>query len=229
MNDQRWERYAAWSGLVFFVLLVIAFAVLPSPPDFDAPASEVADYYADHQDGIRVSVVLVTAALFFFVWFIAALRAALAAAEGGGRRLSNLVYGTGLVATAGIGLAQGAVAVAALHPELTSPEVIRALHDFSVVGFAPLTGIFAAFFFANAVAIRRLGVLPAWLGIFALVVGVIQLLGIGAMLTDDGAFAADGVLGGFLPLIAFAVWFPAASVALANRVRDRDPGTVASP
>ena len=228
MNDQRWERYAAWSGLIFFVLLVIAFAVLPSPPDFDAPASEIADYYTDHQDGIRLSVGLVTAALFFFVWFIAALRSAFAAAEGGGRRLANLVYGTGLVATASIGLCQGAVAVAALHPELTSPEVLRTLHDFSVVGFAPLTGIFAAFFLASAVAIQRLGVLPAWLGGFALVVGVIQILGIGAMLTDDGAFAADGVLGGFLPLIAFAVWFPAASVALATRVRDGGPGTVAS-
>jgi hypothetical protein len=229
MNDQRWERYAAWSGVVFFVLLVIAFAVLPSPPDFDASASDIADYYADEQDGIRVSVVLVTAALLFFVWFIAALRSALAAAEGGGRRLANLVYGTGLVATAAIGLCQGAVAVAALHPELTSPEAIRTLHDFSVVGLAPLTGIFFAFFLANGVAIQRLGVLPAWIGGFALVVAVIQLLGIGAMLTDDGAFAADGVLGGFLPLIAFAVWVPAASFALATRVGDRDPGTVASP
>jgi len=229
MNDQRWERYAAWSGLVFFVLLVIAFAILPSPPDFDAPANDVANYYVDHQDGIRVSLVFLTAALFFFVWFIAALRAALAAAEGGGRRVSNLVYGTGLVAIAAIGICQGAVAVAALHPELTSPEVTRTLHDFSFVGFAPLTGIFAAFFLANAVAIQRLGVLPAWLGAFALVVGVIQILGIGAMLTDDGAFAADGVLGGFLPLIAFALWFPAASVALATRVRNGDPGTLASP
>ena len=229
MNDQRWERYAAWSGLVFFVLIVIAFAVLPSPPDFDAPASDIANYYADHQDGIRVSVVLVTAALFFFVWFIATFRSALAAAEGGGRRLANLVYGTGLVVTAAIGLSQGAVAVAALHPELTSPEVIRSLHDFSVVGIAPLTGIFAAFFLASGLAIQRLRVLPAWLGAFALVVSAIQILGIGAMFTDDGAFAADGVLGGFLPLIAFAVWVPAASVALATRVRDGDPGTVSSP
>jgi hypothetical protein len=216
MNDQRWERYAAWSGLIFFILLVVAFAILPSPPDFDAPASDIADYYADHQDGIRVSVVLVTAALFFFVWFIATFRSALAAAEGGGRRLANLVYGTGLVATAGIGLAQGAVAVAALHPELTSPEVLRSLHDFSVVGFAPLTGVFFAFFLASGLAIQRLGVLPAWLGVFACIVAVIQILGIGAMLTDDGAFAADGVLGGFLPLIAFAIWFPAASIALAR-------------
>ena len=216
MNDQRWERYAAWSGLVFFVLLVIGFAVLPSPPDFDAPASEVADYYADNQDGIRASVVLVTAALFFFVWFIAALRSAFALAEGGGRRLANLVYGTGLVITACVALAQGAVAVAALHPSETSPEVIRSLHDFSFVGFAPATGVFVAFFLANAAAILRLPALPAWLGWFAAIVGVIQILGIGAMLTDDGAFAADGVLGGFLPLVAFAVWFPAASVALAR-------------
>lgn len=229
MNDQRWERYAAWSGLIFFVLLVIAFAVLPSPPDFDASANDIADYYADHQDGIRVSVVLVTAALFFFVWFIATFRSALAFAEGGGRRLANLVYGTGLVATAAIGLCQGAVAVAALHPELTSPEVLRTLHDFSVVGFAPLTGIFFAFFLASGLAIQRLSVLPSWLGVFACIVALIQILGIGAMLTDDGAFAADGVLGGFLPLIAFAVWFPAASYALATRVPDRDPGTVASP
>jgi hypothetical protein len=216
MNDQRWERYAAWSGLVFFVLLVIGFGVLPAPPDFDAPASEIARYYTDHQDGIRVSVALITAALFFFVWFIGALRAALATGEGGGRRLANLAYGTGLVVTAAVALCQGAVAVAALHPELTSPEVIRSLHDFSVVGLSPATGIFVAFFLANAVAILRLQVLPAWVGWFAAVVAVIQILGIGVMFTDDGAFAADGVLGGFLPLIAFAVWFPAASIALAR-------------
>jgi hypothetical protein len=70
----------------------------------------------------------------------------------------------------------------------------------------------------------------AWSGVvFFVLLVVAQLLGIGAMLTDDGAFAADGVLGGFLPLIAFAVWVPAASFALATRVGDRDPGTVASP
>jgi len=228
MNDQRWERYAAWSGLVFFVLLVIAFAILPSPPDFDASASDIADYYADEQDGIRVSVVLVAAALFYFVWFISALRSAYALAEGGGRRVANLAYGAGLVITACIALAQGAVAVAALHPAETSPEVLRSLHDFSVVGFAPATGVFVIFFVANAAAILRLRVLPSWLGWFAAVVALIQVLGVGAMLTDDGAFAADGVLGGFLPLIAFAVWFPAASVALATRVRGGDSGTVAS-
>src|SRR4051795_10587327 len=153
MNEQRWAQYAAWSGLVFFVLLVIGFALLPQPPDFDVSADEIRQYYVDEQDGIRASVAVIAIAFFFFVWFVGTLRAALAAAEGGGRRLANLVYGTGLVITAGVLLAQGAVAVAALHPDLISPEVIRALHDFSFVALAPMAGVFVAFFLANGLAI----------------------------------------------------------------------------
>lgn len=218
MNDQRWERYAAWSGVVFFVLIVIALAISlgTSPPDFDAPADDVARYYADHDGALRASVALASAAFFFFVWFIGTMRAALALAEGSGRRLANLFYGTGLVITACVVLAQGAVAIAALHPDLLSPEVIRALHDFSVVGFAPAAGVFVAFFLAAGLASLRLGMLPGWFGGFSIAAGLIQILGIGPVFTDDGVFAPDGVLGGFLPLVVFILWVPIASVLLAR-------------
>jgi hypothetical protein len=42
---------------------------------------------------------------------------------------------------------------------------------------------------------------------------------VGALFTTEGAFAADGVLGLWVPVIAFAGWTLIASVVLALRTR----------
>ena len=76
----------------------------------------------------------------------------------------------------------------------------------------------AVFFTANGLSILRSAFLPAWLGWLGLVTAFFNLLGISAVYTDSGAFAADGVIGFFLGFVLFLVWILAASIVLYQRL-----------
>jgi len=51
-----------------------------------------------------------------------------------------------------------------------------------------------------------------------LVTALFNLIGIGAVYTDSGAFAADGVLGFFIGFALFLIWNLAASIVLYQRL-----------
>ena len=115
-------------------------------------------------------------------------------------------------------VAFGLAATAALHPAANGPELTHALIDASLI--VPAVGAPAAtvFFAANGLSILRSAFLPAWLGWLGLVTALFNLLGISAVYTDSGAFAADGVLGFFIGFILFLVWNLAASIVLYQRL-----------
>src|SRR5688500_5254790 len=97
--NQKYARYGAASGIVFVVLVIVAFGISPEPPDADAPAAEVSQHFIDEQDGIRVTAAIFTAALFFFIWFLGSLSSALRAAIGS-PRLPTVAFGGGLLGAA---------------------------------------------------------------------------------------------------------------------------------
>lgn len=61
--------------------------------------------------------------------------------------------------------------------------------------------------------------LAAALGWLAAAAAPAYALRVGTLFTTNGAFAANGVLGLFVPVIAFAGWMLVASVALALKLR----------
>ncbi len=68
---------------------------------------------------------------------------------------------------------------------------------------------------------------PRWLGRLAAVAAPVYLLRIGTLFTAEGAFAADGLLGFWLPVVAIAAWVSAASlVALTVRPRARQSPSI---
>lgn len=217
MSD-RYARYGAATGILFVFFVIIGFLVTPNPPAADASAAEVFEYVGDKQDTLHTVQLLFAIAGFFFIWFLGTLRHSLAAAEGDGGRLATTAFGAGLVAVATLMVAFGLAATAALHPAQSDPEVTHALIDASLVVPAVGAPAAAVFFVANGLSILRSAFLPAWLGWLALVTALCNLLGIGAVYTDSGAFAADGVLGFFLGFILFLVWILAASIVLYQRL-----------
>jgi hypothetical protein len=58
---------------------------------------------------------------------------------------------------------------------------------------------------------------PRWLRGLAVLAAVAYSLRLGTLFTTEGPFAADGVLGLYLPVGAFASWIVLASVMLARR------------
>ena len=221
ISDSGWERAGAATGIASVLLFIGGFLIVPTPPDVNAPAAEVAAYFTEEQDGIRATLVAFTAALFFYIWFLGSLRSALWEAEGGSGRVSAIAFGAGLVGAAALFLLIDLLAAAAFRPAETSPEVTTALNDAAVVSGAPALAALTALFAATAKVMLRSGVFPPWLGWLNAVAALAQPLAVGAMLTDSGAFAGDGALGLFVPVFSFGIALGATSVVLIGRAGER--------
>jgi hypothetical protein len=217
MSD-RYARYGAATGILFVLLVIVGFLVTPKPPAADASAAEVFEYITDKQNTLHAVQLIFAAAGFFFIWFIGTLRHSLAAAEGGGGRLANTAFGGGLIAIATLMVAFGLAATAALHPAENGPELTHALVDASLLIPAVGAPATAVFFAANGLSILRSAYLPSWLGWLGLVTALFSLIGISAVYTDSGVFAADGVLGFFIGFALFLIWNLAASIVLYRRL-----------
>jgi hypothetical protein len=214
MEDPRWERYGAASGILAVLAIIAGFLVFPMPPDVDAATPKVAKYYIDHKDGVRAAIALFTLALLFFTWFLATLRAALNRAEGPVGRLSMLAFGAGLIASALLAVNFGATATAAFRPEQTPAEVTRALNDLGLMVAAVSAFALVASLLATALVVLRTGVLPPWVAWLSGVAALFNAITIASIFTDNGAFAADGAFGFFIPFLLFVVWLLATSIAL---------------
>lgn len=217
MSD-RYARYGAATGIVSVILIIVAFLVQPKPPSSDASPAEVLNYVVDHHDALHVIQLLFAAALFFFVWFIGALRSLLANAEGGHARLATTAYGAGLISIGILIVSLALGATAALHPADNGAELTRALTDASAMVLAVCAPAVAVFFVANGLSILRSGYLPAWLGWLGLATALFNALGIGAVFTDHGVFAADGVLGFLLGFLLFLLWILLTSMLLVHKL-----------
>jgi hypothetical protein len=225
MSDDRFARYAAASGIPAVLLVVGSFLgfILPNAPDLDAPGTDWAAYFTDHQSRIQVGVIVLGVGLFFFIWFLGSLRSALARAEGGEGRLASVAFGGGIVAVATLLIAASAGAVAALRPGDLDPNTTRAFNDLGVVAGGPGAAGFTALFAATAIVGYRHRAVPAPIAGLSALAAITQPLAYGVAVTDSGAFAADGVLGGFIPIITFVVAMLGLSIALI-----REPGGYAA-
>jgi hypothetical protein len=157
--------------------------------------------------------VVVSVGLFFFIWFLGTLSSLLRVATGD-PRLPSIVFGGGLllVATFLIGIA--AEAVAAFRPQGVDPVLTRGLNDIFVMGGLIAVPAAVAFFAATALVILRTGAFPAWLGWLTAATAAVQPLAFGILFTKTGAFAGDGVLGLFIPVLTSVVTVFALSALL---------------
>jgi hypothetical protein len=222
MSD-RYTRYAASTGILFVILIVVAFLVQPKPPASDASPAEVLTYVVDHHNALHAIQLIFAGAMFFFIWFIGALRSVLGEAEGGQGRLATTAYGAGLISAAGLIVSLALSATAALHPADNGPELTRALTDAAAMVLAVSAPAAVVFFVANGLSILRSGVLPSSLGWLGFITALFNALGIGAVYTDHGAFAADGAFGFLIGFLLFLAWFLAASIMLVRKLGEVQP------
>ena len=220
MNDDRYVEYGAATGIVFVILTLIGFAaVIPTPPDLNAPSQEWASYFLSHHSAIRAGVVILAVAFFFYIWFLGTLTSVLRIASGTPRLPSITLIG-GVLGGACLLVGLAAEAVAAYRPQGVDPLITRALNDiFVLVGVAAIPA-FTAFFAATAIVLLRSGAFPAWLGWLTVIAAVVQPLTFGALFTKSGAFAGDGALGLFVPLIVTFVAFFALSALITAWARN---------
>jgi hypothetical protein len=211
-------RLGAAAGALGVVLFVAGSVVVPGRPGFDAPAEETAAWFGEEAGRIQAGSALLVLSAPFFVWFLATV-ASLARERGAGAlRAAAVAYGCGLVFITLFLADVTALAVGALRPEnmARSPELAAALQDFEFLAMGSaafaVSGMLAAF----AVLVLREGALwPRRLGALAAVAAAAYALRAGTLFTTEGPFAADGLLGLWVPVAAVAAWLLAASLQLA--------------
>jgi hypothetical protein len=109
------------------------------------------------------------------------------------------------------------------------PDLTRALVDASLIVPAVGAPAITVFFIANSLGILRSAYLPAWLGWLGLVTALFSILGVGAVYTDHGAFASDGVFGFFVGFVLFLIWIAGASITLYRKLGDAGGGAAPAP
>jgi hypothetical protein len=218
MRDDSWAPAGAAAGAVAVALYVVGSLVIGTPPDFDAPGAEVAAYLDEERTRIQVGSAIHAAWAPFFVWFLATVASLTRAGGPGTRRAGAVAFGCGVTFIALFLADVTALAVGALRPEnmAAAPELAAALHDFSwlAMGMAAflIAGVLGAF---AVLALRDKAIWPEWLGWLAVIAALAYALRVGSLFTTEGAFAADGVLGLWVPVVAAAGWIAVASIVLA--------------
>ncbi len=223
MNDDRYAQYGAATGIAFVVLTIVGFLiVIPTPPDLNAPAQEWSSYFLAHHRAVRAGLLIASIGLFFFIWFVGTLASLLRVAAGN-PRLPSIVFGGGLLLAASFMIGMSAEAVAAFRPQGVDSVLTRGLNDVFVLAGVPAIPAAVAFFGAAALIILRSGAFPAWLGWLTATAAVLQPLAFGTLFTKSGAFAGDGALGLFIPVLSALVAVFALSALLTAWARNTGP------
>jgi hypothetical protein len=210
MSSSRWERFAPLSGVVFFVLIVVTFALSNDTPDTDSSTADTVGYWSAHDSRLIASAIVGTFAVIFLIWFGASLRSALMRAEGGQGRLSTLAFAGVLIIGISGGIAnslQFTVADTVGDVPAASTQTLSVLSsDF----FLPFLAGIVVLMFASAICTLRFGALPKWLGWVALVIGIVSV-----------------TPAGFIGFLASFIWLLVVSIVLF--LREGQAVTPASP
>jgi hypothetical protein len=202
------------------VLLFLAGAVsIGELPDFDSSGTEIATHLEENRTRIQLGCALDAAAAPFLIWFLVTVVSLADAGGPGSRRAGLVAFGCGVAYVAVFLVDVSSLAVGALRPEsmLESPELARALRDFEWVAIGIATPLGSAMLAAlAALVLREKLIWPRWLGWLAALAALAYALRLGTIFTDQGPFAADGVLGLYFPVAALAGWILIASLILAS-------------
>jgi hypothetical protein len=202
------QRWAALSGIVFVVLMLVGAAFVIDLPKADASSQEIARYLADGDNQMRniIGAYLWVLGGMAFLGFVAGLRSVLRGAEGDPGTLSSVVFGAGVVFTAvwsvsAATLASVAYAVEFSNAPVSNPDIVRVLPQLGSLllllggGFAGILLLLAA-----SILIVRTRVLPRWLAWLAIPVAL-------GLLVDVT----------YMNILPFVGWVLVASIALLRR------------
>ena len=191
------------TGIAGVVILIAGFLIGGEPPSLeDDPAREFVDFYSDNQDRLFLGAALQGVAVTLLVFFFACIRREIGMAEGDRGILANVAFGGGLIFAAGGAFDATLTFAMAETAEDIPPQSLLTLMALFENDFIPLAVGLQLFLLGVGLAAWRLGVLPKWLAVIALVLGVIAVTPIG-----------------FVSFLAMVLWIPITSILLALRAK----------
>jgi len=213
-HDSGLRRRTGLAGLGVAILFGGGSALWAfEQPDAGAPAREIVAFYADTSTGIIAGASLSFLAIVLFVVFAGGLRSILREHEGDDFFATAAFGGALLAVAAGLGAEtiNMAGALRADDGSLT-PQLAQALFEISyVLGYnAAGVGLGIVVLAIAAVALRSKSLMPPWLAVLLLLVGLAFLTPLSIVLIGPAVVA----------LAIASVWLIGVSTANASRRRD---------
>ncbi len=210
-------QLGAAAGAAVVAIFVLGAIVMPREPDFDAPATEVAAFFDQHRTRLQIGCAIQALWPPLLVWFVATV--ATTAREVGERpaRAARVALGCAAIFSTVFLIDVCALAIAALRPEnmLADPELAASLRDWSWLTMGMAAPAVCGFALALAtIALRDRALWARWIGFLGVAAAAAYALRIGILFTTTGPFAADGVLGLYVPVGAIMGFLLVISVAL---------------
>jgi hypothetical protein len=230
-QGDAWGVYGAGSGALAVLLFVAGGVLIGERPPFEGSGVEFAAQLDAERTRIQIGCALFAAMAPLFVWFLATVLSLTRAQSSRARRAGLVAFGCGLAFLTLFLADVTTLAVAALRPEnmLADPELASALRDFELLAMGMAAPLAVSTLVAFAALALRDGLLwPRWFGWLAAAGGLAYSLRLGTLFTVDGPFAADGILGFWIPVIAIAACVGIASVLLSLSLRPARAAEAAS-
>ena len=214
MSGWTAERWAASSGVLFVIVFVVGGLLPGAPADYNGSASEISEYLTDKHAELTVQTLLGGLVLVLFLWFLSSFAGMFR--EAGQRRLSTIMYGSG-VAVVAIGAVGDSLTIAAaqLQPVLDSSSV-QALYGASFFMYTRLFWFVAALALATGLATLRSRALPQWYAVLTFL-GLIVFLVNAVSIRQNGFFSPEGA-GSFIGFPVFALWILVSSILLVRKL-----------
>ena len=182
----RIARWVPGTGVVFAVLVVVAFQLESNSPSKDASNTAWVNYYADsgnrHKE--ELAFILIGLAGLCFLQFLGSLRGALARAEGDPARVTTAAIASG---AAFIAIATAAHAVTTAYSWATSyygsnltvdANTARLLSSLGIGMFAMSLFAAAAMVLAATTVSLSMRAFPTWISVLGVLATIAGLLGI---------------------------------------------------
>ena len=213
--DTRYWRFCLWIGPLFVAVLYYCWGVLghnfpPFSPE--APASEVAIYFRDHRNEIRLGmVVAMTFAPAYGVWGYA-LAKLLAAATSPDHILVQLARVGAAWTTITLLIPTSFWLTAAYRPDALPDWMIQMLYDMAWLLIDLAYAVTSVQLFALGVGSlldkRDVPLVPKWLAWYGIWVGFMFVAECLMPFFFDGAFARHGILNFWIEFSIWMVWVP---------------------
>jgi hypothetical protein len=210
--DRRVQLLCAWCGPAFLTLFLVGFwfiAGLVPPPSAADSATQIASFYRNNTDQLRVGMLVLLIAAPLLVPFATLLALQLKQSD---RRIAPLAYIQLLMAVVTmllVLLTVVLVGTAAFRPDRPAAST-QLLNDTAYTillwAFSPPTLEFAAIGLAILWDRSERPLFPRWSGYVDLGVAAIFAGGAPALFVKQGAFGWDGAVAFWAVLGSFGVW-----------------------
>lgn len=226
----RLQSLLAWCGPTLILLFGIGFVLIAGLLPPVAPtnsAKEVADFYRDDTDGLRVGILISMIGWTLIGPWGISMSALLDRPGRSARMLTHLQIACVGAAIAIVVMTLLLFGLCAFRPDELAPDTTRMLNDFAwflfLFSYPPFSLWMAAIGMsilsddrADAAYPRWAGFLNLWIALMIIPAGLIIFF-------KDGPLAFDGLLALYMPLAVFFIWIVTMTALTITAIR-RDPG-----